>query len=174
MTGACLTENILYYARISSDKEIYKPKLYKGICETTFKKRYANHKKSFNEEKNKNDTKLSTENWKLANKKLHPRISWSIKGNYKSYKPNWKRCSLYLHEKLEILDDPKEILLNKRSEGISQSRHRNKYKLKILVSNKKDQVITEYTSSLLQVYRKYMLWRFPKFLEVLRGGVYPQ
>ena len=158
MTGACLTENILYYARISSDKEIYKPKLYKGICETTFKKRYANHKKSFNEEKNKNDTRLSTENWKLANKKLHPRISWSIKGNYKSYKPTqFKKICLILHEKLEIVDPPKEILLNKRSEGISQSRHRNKYKLKILVSNKKDQVITEYTSSLLQVYRKYML-----------------
>ena len=32
-------------------------------------------------------TKLSTEYWKLANNKLHPRISWSIKGNYKSYTP---------------------------------------------------------------------------------------
>ena len=70
MRGACLTENILYYARISCDDETYKPKLYKGICETTFKKRYANHKKSFNVEKNKNDTKLSTEYWKLANNKL--------------------------------------------------------------------------------------------------------
>ena len=61
MRGACLTGNVLYYdARISCDDETYKPKLYKGICETTFKKRYANHKKSFNAEKNKNDTKLST------------------------------------------------------------------------------------------------------------------
>ena len=51
---ACLTENVLYYARISCDDETYKPKLYKGICETAFKKRYANHK---NVEKNKNDTK---------------------------------------------------------------------------------------------------------------------
>ena len=33
----------------------------------------------------------------------------SIKGNYKSYNPNSKRCSLYLHEKLEIVDHPKEI-----------------------------------------------------------------
>ena len=29
------TENVLYYARISCDDETYKPKLYKGICETT-------------------------------------------------------------------------------------------------------------------------------------------
>ena len=116
--------------------------MYKGICETTFKKRYANHRKSFNAEKNKNDTKLSTEYWKLGNKNLHPRISWSIKCNYKSYNPNSKRCSLCLHEKLEIVDDLEEILLNKRSEVISQCRHRNKYKLKALVTNKKDRGIT--------------------------------
>ena len=84
MRGVCLTEKVLYYARTSCDNETYKPKLYKGICETAFKKRYANHKKSFNVEKNKNDTKLSSENWKLTNKKLRPQISWSIKGNYKS------------------------------------------------------------------------------------------
>ena len=35
MRRACLTENILYYARISCDDEIHKPKLYKGICETS-------------------------------------------------------------------------------------------------------------------------------------------
>ena len=61
MRGACLTENILYYARISCDDETYKRKLYEGFCKSTFKKRYANHKKSFNMEKDKNDTKLSTE-----------------------------------------------------------------------------------------------------------------
>ena len=142
MRGACVTENVLYYVRISCDDETYKPKLYKGICETTFKKCYANHKISFNAEKNKNGTKLSTEYWKLANKNLHPRISWSIKGNYKSCNPNSKRCSLILHEKLEIVDDPEEILLNKRSEVISQCCRRNKYKLKTLVSNKKDRGIT--------------------------------
>ena len=93
-------------------------------------------------EKIKNDTKLCTEYWKLANNKLHPQISWSLEGNYKSYNPNLKRCSLRLHEKLDIVDDPKEILLNKRSEDISQCRHRNKYKLKTLVSNKNDRGIT--------------------------------
>ena len=61
MRAACLTENILYYARISCNDETYKPKLYKGICETTFKKSYANHKKFFNVEKNNDDNKLSTE-----------------------------------------------------------------------------------------------------------------
>ena len=130
--GACLTEKIMYYARKSCDDETYKPKLYKRICETTFKNSYANHKKSFNMEKNKNDTILSTEYWKLANNKLHLRIPWSIKNNYKLNNPNSKRCSLCLHEKLEIVEDPKEILSNKRSEVISQCRHRNKKKLELL------------------------------------------
>ena len=60
MRGLCLIENLLYYARISCGDETYKSKLYKEICETTFKKRYADHKKPFNAEKNKNSTKLST------------------------------------------------------------------------------------------------------------------
>ena len=51
MRRACLTENVLNYARISRDGETQKPKLYKGICETAFKKRYSNHQKPFNVEK---------------------------------------------------------------------------------------------------------------------------
>ena len=73
---------------------------------------------------------------KLANKKLHPQRSWSIKGNYKSYNLNSRRCSLCLHKKQEIVDDSEEILLNKCSEVIFQCPHGNKYKLKTLVSNK--------------------------------------
>ena len=65
---------VLCYARMSCDDETYKQKLYKGIWKTTFKKRCTNHKKFSNAQKNKNDTKLSTEYWKLANKKLHSRI----------------------------------------------------------------------------------------------------
>ena len=38
MRGACLTENALYYAKISCDNEKYKSKLFKGISKTTFEK----------------------------------------------------------------------------------------------------------------------------------------
>ena len=37
---------------------LYKEKYYIGLCETTFKLRYANHKKSLNHEKYKNNTEL--------------------------------------------------------------------------------------------------------------------
>ena len=85
-------------------------------------------------EKNKNNTKLSTEYWKLANTKLHPRISWSIKATINHTTP----FQIQLNSKLKIVDDPKEILLRKRSQVIYQCHHQNKYKLKTLVSNKQD------------------------------------
>ena len=47
MRGVCVTENIFYYARTSCDDETYRPKLFKEISKTTFKKRYANRKKTF-------------------------------------------------------------------------------------------------------------------------------
>ena len=43
MNGLCLKESLLYYTTITCDKGNY-VKLYKGICETSFKKRYVNHK----------------------------------------------------------------------------------------------------------------------------------
>ena len=53
--------------------------------------------------KNKNNTKLSTEYWNLASKKLHLQVSWSIE-------------NICLLENLEVVDDTDEVLLNKRSE----------------------------------------------------------
>ena len=119
MKGACLKESLVYYATIScSDKNHCNVPLYK------------------------HDTKLSTEYWNLKTKQLNPRISWKIKGIYKSYNPTSKRCNLCLTEKLEILDDPDKNLLNKRSEIISQCRHKNKYRLKTLASSMTSDGIT--------------------------------
>ena len=74
MNGLYLTESLLYYATITTGKENY-TKLYKRICETTFKKRYGNHKKSFNVPTYKNDTKLSTQYSGLKTKQLNPKES---------------------------------------------------------------------------------------------------
>ena len=87
MNGACLS--LVYYATINCNDKNYKPKPYKGSCETSFKKRYSNRKKSFNVPLyiDKHDTKLSTEYWSLKMKQLNPLISWKLKGIYKSYNP---------------------------------------------------------------------------------------
>ena len=87
MNGTCLS--LVYYANINCNDKNYKPKLYKGTCETSFKKRYSNRKKSFNVPfyTEKQDTKLSAEYWSLKAKRLSPLIPWKLKGMYKSYNP---------------------------------------------------------------------------------------
>ena len=45
LNGLYLTSSILYQATIKCSDSKYKQNRDKGICEKTFKKRYANHKK---------------------------------------------------------------------------------------------------------------------------------
>ena len=58
---SCQTKCIVYQANIDCHNAGYKQKCYLGSCETTFKDRFGNHKKSFNHVKHKNDTELSKE-----------------------------------------------------------------------------------------------------------------
>ena len=55
----CLTNNVLYQASITTNEENPKTKIYYGVCETAFKLRYANHKKTFNNIKYQTDAELS-------------------------------------------------------------------------------------------------------------------
>ena len=59
----------------------------------------------------------------LKTKTASPETTWKIKGQYRAYNANLKKCDLCLNEKLAIIDDPDENLLNKRSEVISHCRH---------------------------------------------------
>ena len=57
----CLSNNILYQANITALGENSETKVYYGICETTFKLRYVNHKTLFNHRNRKSVTELSNE-----------------------------------------------------------------------------------------------------------------
>ena len=91
MNGLCLKPTILNQATIKHSDSKYKQKRYKGICETTLKKRHANHKKSFNLIKPKNDSTLSIEYWTLKLKLQTLRLTWEIKGQHKT--PLWKNVT---------------------------------------------------------------------------------
>ena len=97
MQGNCLAEGIVYIAKISSDIPHYKEKEYKGICNTTFKIRFGNHKKEFNNVRYRNSTKLSQEMWKLKEQDVLPKIKWSIFGKFRPYNTVSKRCYLCLN-----------------------------------------------------------------------------
>ena len=94
-----------------------------------FKLRYANHTKSFNTEKYKNDTELSKEIWKIKEANLTPTIKWKIVKQCKSYNPATRSCMLCLYEKYEIIMYKHGNLLNKKNKMVSKCRHKNKFLL---------------------------------------------
>ena len=61
LNGNCQAENIVYEATITCSERTYGENIYIVIAKTTFKKRYSNHKRSFNLAAYKNDTELSNE-----------------------------------------------------------------------------------------------------------------
>ena len=71
----CLSDNILYQANITPSGENSETKVYYGICETTFKLKYANHKKSFNHRNPKSDTELSNTFWRIKDIKYSTNIT---------------------------------------------------------------------------------------------------
>ena len=129
VNGECLTGNVIYEARVVSDDPAYTEKVYIGLSEPAFKKRYANHKKSFRYAKYEKDTELSKEIWKIGRENHVPKIKWNILKRCAPFNKTALKCSLCLHEKLEIALFEGDNLLNKRSELISKCRHINKHML---------------------------------------------
>ena len=130
MNGLCNLDNVVYQAIIYPKENINDRKSYIGVSSTNWKIRYGNHKFSFSNEHQKNQTALSKHYWGLKNKGLIPDIQWSILKRSNTPKSFDSRCNLCLEEKIHILlfPEPKK-LLNKRSELIARCRHKAKFKL---------------------------------------------
>lgn len=125
----CQTETVVYKATIKSQRGETN---YIGSCETSFKKRYYNHKKSFNNEQYKHETSLSNYIWNLKEDQINYDINWEIIQKCKPYKCTTRKCQLCLSEKLLIMQhasDPSIHLLNSRSEIMNKCRHNTKFKL---------------------------------------------
>ena len=58
LSGEYPVETIIYQASLNSNQLNYDEKYYKSSSEIAFKKRFANHKKSFNTEQYKSETKI--------------------------------------------------------------------------------------------------------------------
>ena len=101
--------------------------MYCGTSEGTFKQRHGNHKKPFNHKKNKTDTELSKEYWRLKQRKLQPQVQFYV---LKKCRPTKRTgiCYLCLNEKLFIIEYQGNEVLTKRNEFISKYRHKNKLK----------------------------------------------
>ena len=93
---------------------------------------HRNHIKSFTHKKYSNETELSKHIWHLKQNKTDFTIKWSIIKRSISYTGGSKRCNLCLEEKLNILKEKDNCLLNKRSEIISACQHKNRFQVKSL------------------------------------------
>ena len=116
----CLTTNIVYKVKVTSSNQNYQEKFYFGSCETTFKKQFSNHKKSFNLKEYKNETELSNEIRQIKNSADHPKVKWKIVKKCIPYSPQTKCCLLCLNKKLENAAYKEHNLLNKRNEIVSK------------------------------------------------------
>ena len=75
----CLTNNALCNVSITRNKDYY------DVSETTFKLRYANHKKKFSNIKYQTDTEISNKYWNIISTNKTLNISWEILGTHKWY-----------------------------------------------------------------------------------------
>lgn len=129
LNNECLTEAIIYQATVEADNN---SKTYIGSCETPFKTRYYNHTKSFNNEKYKHETKLSSYLWELKEDNINYTIEWKILNKSNNYQCGTRHCNLCLTEKLYIMNYDNNInsqLLNSRSELMTKCRHAAKFKI---------------------------------------------
>ena len=123
----CLTKDLVYQAEVTT-KDNNERKTYIGMTATTFKERYRNHKKSFDDIKYKNDTELSKYIWNLKLNKKRYKINWSILSRASSIKAGGSNCNLCLEEKLQIISNyNSSSSLNKRSELFTKCAHARKF-----------------------------------------------
>ena len=126
LDSKCLSTSIVYKAEIStSDGE--ETKEYIGMTAGTFKKRYANHKKSLNVSRYSAETELLKYAWKLKKSGKQYNIKWNILKRARAYTAGAARCNLCLEEKVCLLEADKSRILNKRSELFAKCCHRNSF-----------------------------------------------
>ena len=137
LNGNCPAKNIVYEATITCKEQTDGENIYIGIAETTFKKRYSNHKRSFNLAAYKNDTEISKQFWKMKRRNSVPKIKWRILRKCPRFNHSSLRCNLYLNEKLKIALFKGKNILNRRAELISKCRCVSKHTLCKAIPNTK-------------------------------------
>ena len=126
LDGEFLTQCLVYKATSKTSSNSF---VNYGTSEGQFKTRYNNHTKSFRHHECINETELSKHVRNLIDHGLDNNLSWEIHKKASPYQCGSKLCDLFLSEKVSIICADPNTLLNKRTELISKSHHRNKFLL---------------------------------------------
>ena len=127
LQNKCLEKALVYKASVKTGGQTYS---YYGTSEGEFKTRHTNHTSSFRHESKKNSTELSKKIWEIKESGKEYSLTWEIAKKAFPYQGGRTKCDLCLTEKLLIVTNQSEFLLNKRTEMISKCRHRNKFLLR--------------------------------------------
>ena len=122
----CLSSSLVYKATVTHEKE---KKCYVGLVEGDFKRRYNNHKTSFERPEYEKSTTLSSYVWSLRDRGCDYNLEWEIMKRTRPYVCGASRCDLCTTEKLIILEGDRKAMLNERSEILSKCRHKSKFLL---------------------------------------------
>ena len=127
MDGECQTMDAVYNCCVTPPE----PRQI-SLAEGKWKKRYYNHKNSFNHKRYSHETTLSSYVWHLNETlDINPNLKWSVVRCATPYSNISKKCLLCLYEKLVVITYPRQHnLLNKRLELFCKCRHENKCFLK--------------------------------------------
>ena len=120
LQGNCLTSAVVYKATVNHNGET---KTYIGNTGGAFKDRYRNHTKSFRNQRYETETELSKYIWGLKKNNINPDITWSIVQKSNTHRRKSGICNLCLDEKLAIVTNKTNNLLNTRREIICKCRH---------------------------------------------------
>lgn len=105
LQGKCQQECVVYQVKIYKDKlsnTNENPKVYIGFTQNSIKTWYYNHLSSFNNERDKRNTMLSTYVWKIKHDYNKDAIlKWEILKKYHKYKAGNESC--LCREKLTII-----------------------------------------------------------------------
>ena len=121
LNGECLTPKVIYHADVSHEANNDQRFCF-GIEESTFKKRYYNHKRDVKHIKYQYNTELTKYVWNLKNN-IKYNIQQKVIDKVYGY-ANSTMCKLCLIEKLWIINHiNNNNILNKKSEIINKCRH---------------------------------------------------
>ena len=101
-----------------------KPETYVGLCATTFKERWSNHRTTFKYPAKSTSTALSAHIWDLKKQGIKYDISWKIIDRGQQYSPISGICALCTCEKYQIIFKSKGATLNKKTEIFGHCLHK--------------------------------------------------
>ena len=121
LNGNCLVKNVIYKAEVATTENSSENKIYIGSTSRKFKRRFDEHKSSFNN--SNKSSKLAKHIRKLKKNETKHNIKWKVINKSAQTTPNIKFCVLCNLERIEIDRARGRNLLNTRNELVTQCPH---------------------------------------------------